>query len=62
MAGCASDILNKRRKNIMSIIIRSVAVIMVVVTLCVFASSCGTVRGVGQDVSTAGRDIQRAAS
>lgn len=45
----------------MSIIRRGVVVILVVASLCILASSCGTIRGVGQDVSTAGHDIQRAA-
>ena len=41
--------------------IRIIAMVGLCLTILSMLDACGTVRGFGQDVSRAGRDIQRAA-
>jgi predicted small secreted protein len=45
----------KKHKRIIVLLIASLVFSM-------FTSSCGTVRGIGQDISGAGRGLQKAAS
>jgi predicted small secreted protein len=48
-------IMIKKHKRIIVLLIASLV-------LSMFTSSCGTVSGVGQDISRAGRGLQKAAS
>lgn len=41
---------------------RLIVLLMASALISLFASSCGTVRGIGQDISGAGRGLQKAAS
>lgn len=50
---------NKKRGKTMSTL-KKIAIVSICLTTLGLLSSCGTVHGFGKDVSTVGKDIQRA--
>ncbi|WP_416338577.1 entericidin A/B family lipoprotein [Legionella steelei] len=54
-----SNFKNKKRGVVMNIL-KKVLMVSICFTTLAILSSCGTVHGFGKDVSTVGKDIQRA--